>query len=1857
MRYLKYYLLFSICVLITSITLLSSCSESLSKEITPSSAFTPYISGYSGGVQSVLKPITIELANVYPDAEPNKVVDKKLFSIEPSLKGNVVWKDMKTLQFIPTKALESNTTYEVNFHLGELYQLDSSFRDFKFAFRTKIADGLLTLKDFIQYNSSSDEAYVILNLKLSDVLDMSKLDKSILIKDENNKNIEFSVKSENPTSYDIEIKVVKSTQRRDLKVSINGADLGLDRSQELLFTIPAKDEFYVVQYKLINEQENGIEVVFSDALDVNQNIASFIEINGVDKYTSHIEDNRLFLYFEYQPTNEFILQLHEYIRSSTGKRLNQNIEKLIKPNRTIPAVSILSSGSILPDSKQQLLAFSSIGLEFLDLQVVKVYSSNMLSFLQTNDLSGTDNLKRSGRLILKKRIDLKELTDEPLTNLQSFKLDLSNLFDQEPGALYHIALSFRPEYTLLTEFIKERAEMDLVELDSANYEKDEVWDNSANYYYEPLQLALPYDWEVYDWKKTNDPTHLSFYMDNSKVSARTNVYSTQLGLIVKQNENNKLWVAVNDLLTTKPMGGVKVKVYSYQLQIIDELHTDKRGIAESQCKGVPYIVVAEYDKDKTYLKVPQGHQLMMSRFDVGGVKRENGLKGYIYGERGVWRPGDTMHINFILEDREHRIPENHPVTLELFNPRGQFYTKQLATRHQNGVYYFKINTEKEDLTGTWNAYIKIGGSTFHKALLIETIKPNRLKINLDFDHGVLKTGVEESAVLSANWLMGAVGSNLDAKIELTLAPIRSAFPQYDNYLFTELNSYYQFTKSEIFKGKLDGEGKSKLKLQMPASTNAPGLLKAQFITRVYEPGGDYSIHNQPMTLSPYSSYVGITLRGEESDYLETDVRHNIDLISVNAQGKPLSNHKLHYEIYSMGWDWWYSKDQLLASYVHNSSVLAYKKGDMITNEKGEAHFPLRVDYPNYGRYLVYVRDVESGHAVSQVYYLDWPSWRGRASRKDATSATMLSFNLDKKEYKVGDQAEVIIPAAATGRALVSIENGNDILAHEWIDTKEGEDTKYSFTVTKDMAPNVYVYVSLLQPHAQTINNSPIRMYGVEPLFVKDESTHIQPILEIPKVLEPEKTFKVNIKEESGKKMTYTLAIVDDGLLDLTSFKTPNPWEHFYSKEALGIQTWDMYDDVIGAISAIYTQKYRVGGDEILKPADAKANRFKPVVEYLGPYTLEAGQKATHDIILPMYVGSVRTMVVASNGSAFGSTEQTSLVRSPLMLISSLPRVLSISDEVWIPVNVFSMDDRVKEVKIQMDSSKNISVLEGSNKVLVFNEVGDKVAYFKVKVGNRVGVEKIKFTATSGTHSVTEEVEIEVRNPNPVVNIIQEKQIEQGQSIKLNYSLPEKSVDSKMVLEVSRMPSINLTNRITYLRDYYHTCTEQIISKALPLLFIGDLKEVSSDLKQENDRIIQQTIQSLYGRQLSDGSFVYWPGDKQTGYWVTAYAGLFLIKAQEKGYKINQSVLHQWTSYLSKLVRIWTPSSSNWSYDSYIQAYFLYVLSAAKKADLSAMNRLKEYKEMKLQSRWLLALSYSLIGKQDVAKDLLFSLANYKDNDFTSIGFYGSEIRDEAFILQTLVALDMKEKAFKQVNKLTGLINEEIYYQTQSTAVGIMALAEYAKINKQGSLDFSYLVNEGKMNNIKSGLSVFQKELINESKEGVVEIENHSKGLLYAQLHQTMRLEKDTLAACDDRGLSIKVKYTTLSNEFLDVQNLKRGTDVMAYVTVQNNTTSVMEDISLTHIIPSGWEIYHVETLLSEDNVSKGDINKGIRYQDIRDDRVLSYFDLQPLQSKTILVRLHATYAGEYVLPAIQAEQMYKTSVYGRTRAGKATVLR
>jgi uncharacterized protein YfaS (alpha-2-macroglobulin family) len=979
--------------------------------------------------------------------------------------------------------------------------------------------------------------------------------------------------------------------------------------------------------------------------------------------------------------------------------------------------------------------------------------------------------------------------------------------------------------------------------------------------------------------------------------------------------------------------------------------------------------------------------------------------------------------------------------------------------------------------------------------------------------------------------------------------------------------------------------------------------------------------------------------------LLTDTTQWVDVVVVDDKGNPVSRANLEAYVYKLDWrNWWESMDDELANYIgntYNSPLMT--KAFSVVNGKGR--FSFRVDHPEWGRFYIRVSDPVSNHSAGRIVYLDWPGWAGRPLRDNPEAASMLTFNSDKQKYKVGETAEVIIPASGNGNALISIESGSRILIHEWLPVTAKE-IRHKFQITPEMTPNVYVHVTLIQPHANSENDMPMRLYGVIPIFVEDPETNLSPVIKMPASLEPLSKYSIQVSESNKRDMTYTLAIVEDGLLDLTRFKTPDPWNDFYAREALGVRTWDLYDLVIGAFGGKLESILGIGGDEnAVNPGSSeKANRFKPVVKFLGPFSLKGGKTNSHQVSLPNYIGSVRVMVVAGQAGAYGFTEKTVPVKKPLMVLATLPRVLGPAESVKLPVTVFAMDNQVKDVSVTIKTNDLLMIDGPSSKTVTFDKTGDKIVGFDLKVASRIGIGKVQVTATSGKITSSYDLELDVRNANPPVTTFTGNTIDAGKTSEISYSLPGMAGSNTAVLEVSSIPPIDIDRRLKYLIMYPHGCVEQITSSVFPQLFLGDIMDLDDKTKARTDENIKAGIRKLMTFQQSGGGFAYWPGQGYFSAWASSYAGNFLLEAEKKGYALPGGLKSSWIKSQRQMARQWTGVKYNDVYiqDDLEQAYRLYTLALAGEPEMSAMNRLREYKSLSLMAKYRLAAAYALSGQPNIAKELM----NKDVPDIQSYkGFYssyGSRERDWAMLLETYLLIDDKMKAAVLMKKVSEALSSQMWMSTQTTAYCLMAASKFAKTgNTSAGLNFDY-----KSGNTKDLTVVSRKPVTNiplrlgqNATTGSVTITNKNKGILFVRIIMEGIPEAGNETEFSNE-LKIDVNYYTREGKELDVSRLTQGTDFFAKVTVTNPGILFYRDLALTQIFPPGWEINNNRMWDNELAVNKDNPT----YQDIRDDRIYTYFDIARGYSKSFVVQLNASYLGRYYLTGTYCEAMYDNSI-------------
>lgn len=1820
--------------------------------------FRDYISYTTSGLTSVASPIQINLANPMDGWDMGQEITDNIVTIKPHVQGKLTVGNNHTLLFTPDEHLEPDTEYTVTVKLKDIYKnIPNEFSDYTFQFKTITPNFNLVTNHLQSY--SKEWQYLESVIKSADVISIEKA-KTLVEASQNGKKMSLVFNEFSNLSKAFEFKIDSIHRLIDdseILIKWNGKAINASNKGENKITIPGINNFSIVDVDVIQSPEQCLSINFSDPLKKQQNFDGLVTIQNVKNPKYVVDGNVLKVYPDTKLVGNIQVDVFQGIKNTDDFKLKKPFSETITFENLKPQVRLISNGSILPNSEQLKFNFEAVNLSAVDVRVIKIFEDNILQFLQDNNLNSDNryDIKKVGRRIAKQTIPL-ETAAENTGKWKAYSIDLSHFFKADAGAIYRVEVGFNKSYSLYdcdSNTIVSNAETDAydnyeedyyegAEIDSEDEDlrEEAYWDN----------LAYRYKNYTYNWREENNPCHDAYYGENKIVSQ--NLLASNLGVIAKQGAQNSYYFAVTNILNTNPEANATVTLYNFQQQELASRTTDAEGLTLFDLNKNAAFAIITKGKSTTYIKLEDGNSLSLSKFDVSGNRLQRGLKGYIYGERGVWRPGDSLHLTFMLNDATNNLPKGHPVKMEITDPNGKLVYKNVTSDNLNNFYKFTVPTSTEDKTGNYNAKVSVGGATFYKGLNIETVKPNRLKIKVDFENEVLTSNEPLQGTLNVNWLHGAPGKNLKAEIKAKFSTSYASFKNYKNYTFNDPTRRFQAEEINVFEGKVNEEGLAKINNKLEVKNNAPGMLNVQFLVRAFENGGDFSMDAFTKQYAPYESFVGLqSPKGNAYGSYFTDENQTFDVVVVDANGKPIKRNNLEVKVYKVEWRWWWNASyDDLSSYVSSSYHRPYFSSKINTDANGKANFNIKIPDNDRGRYLIRVVDPVSGHATGRTAYF-YKNWWQKAPSSDKEAAKMLVFSADKEQYNVGETAKITFASGSEGRALVSIENGTEVLDYKWVKTQQGE-TVVDIPLTKDMAPNVFVNISLLQPHAITANDLPIRLYGVIPIMVEDPSTKLQPQLKMPDILRPEQVFQVSVSEKNNKPMTYTIAVVEEGLLDLTRFKTPNAWDEFYKREALGVKTWDVFDDVIGAYSGSIDQVFAIGGDgSALAGKNKKANRFKPVVTYLGPFTLEAGKTKTHSIKMPNYIGAVRTMVVAgdNNKEAYGSTDKSVEVKKPLMVLATLPRKLSPGEKVTLPVTVFAMEPKVKNVTIHLKLSGGISVVGNSKKTLSFAQPDEQMAYFELDVSKAKGINTVEVIATGNGETSTYKVELDVFNPNPISSKSIDRTLEGNANETLMFSTFGVTGTNSATVEFSTLPPMDFTRRLQYLIQYPHGCVEQTTSAAFPQLFLNDIFDLTFDKKQDIQQNIENAIKRLGHFQRPNGGLSYWMGENGADDWGTSYAGHFMIEAEKKGFVLPLTFKSNWLAYQKNAARDWRPSYRTYNSDL-AQAYRLYTLALAGNADLASMNRLREFAEISNEAKWRLAAAYALAGQKE-ASDQISQSANInfkppKNNYYT----YGSVDRNRAMALETMV-MTKNPKRRELAEYIAKDLSSNQWMSTQTTAYSLLAMAKMVNANGGKSLKLNYTIN-GKTESIDTQSAISQRELNVKDEANNLSFSNQKDNVVYVRVLNSGKLPLGE-ELTEQRGLSISILYKDLKGNKIDVSKLIQGQDFVATVSLSNLKDDPVSNVALTQIFPSGWEIVNTRfTAFGDATTSQA------RFTDIRDDRVNFYFDLPEKgkhSTKTFNVMLNASYLGTYYLPGIQAEAMYDNEYLVRTKGQWVTV--
>lgn len=1800
--------------------LLMSVSCGVKKEKKKSIAFdenaAKTVSAMTSGVISSTDKIKVRFAkNVIDKNLVGTSIVVPILEFSPEIKGVAMWEDGQTLAFSPSKPLPLNEKYTGKLLIKKLFPSDKNLKkdviDFSFQVATR---ELVSLKGDFEPESydTPDVVNFTGTVLLTEPCEVASVKKAVkILLDDKYKEGIFSFR-EDLKQFTFVVKGIKRNEMHTIKVYVLAEELGISKDIEKIFYSYVFKELKVV--KTI-EKSSGtslyLQVEFSDDLDKGQNLEGLISVEPKVELTTKKRGKLIIVKGDFKNGQTYSLTLSSGIRSKWGSRLKMGYNTSVNFLDLNPEIKFASDGMFLPGSNNRKIQFYTTNLKQVYVTVSKVFESNIGMFLQDDELSNSSsrtnefyNLHRVGVTV----VNNKTLIIGEEKNVKKLnELDLSELISKDARGMYLVKLHFN---------------------------------------YEDMMYSHPYPDRYDDYY--DDPRGRGYIYDHGKVFKP--VLLSSMGMVCKKADKD-FNIFVSDIDTGKPLSGINVALRTYQNQISSKGVTNGDGVAKlNDVKDTIYYAESFRGDERSIVLLDQ-MKMNNSSFDTEGVaKNKEGVKAFIYTERGVYRPGDNVNLSVIVRNEQDTFPENHPLTITIKNPKRQLFLEKILNTAKDGFYSFSFKTDENDPTGNWQVIVKAGDSVFHHMLRIETVVPYKLKIKIDSDKkAVTKEKAELELEVDTKYLFGTPGSDLKTEVRGNLKKYSKKLKNYRGYTFTDESVDFKEIKTEIFNGKLDNEGKVKFKWSLPSLEFAPTSLIAEVEATVFEKGGRPNKQKIKIPVEPFDFYVGLEKPETDYGYVKMGTSLNINTIVVNTEGEPMGGKPLSYKLYRNNLYWWWEYRDRVArglKYKSDFETELIKEGELVSSN---IPIPITLDLNDSGEYYL---EVQAGDGHISSFFFKAGYWGSESSGKDGG---MVDIKADKNKYNPGDTAKLTFMSPSEGSILVSVEKGFEVQALYTVKPSGNNETTVEIPITKDMVPNVYVAASVIQARNGIKNDRPLRMYGVVPLMVEDKLSREEITIDLPESLESEKPFKVKIQTKDKSQTQLTVAVVDEGLLALTAFETPDPFKFFYSKERLQVITSDMFPYVIGANKGDVFNMFSIGGEMMAEAAKndkgGKKRRFVPVSLFKGPILTDGNGYAEVEFEMPNYIGAVRVMVVSAKGKKYGNVETTVPVKKDLMIMPTLPRVLHPGDNFILPTTLFAMKDNVGKVDVSVELGENLSLTGEAVKSVHFEKMGESDVFFNVSVGQFIGTTKVVVRAKSSSLNVEKVFDLTVLPVSPRMYKSILKQGIPGDEITL--TIPNDGIEgsNEAVVSIMSRPGINIEHRLGYLIRYPYGCIEQTTSSVFPQIFLDQIVNLTDKEKDKINYAVNRAIERLKRFVTPSGGFAYWPGETIPSNWGTSYASHFLIEAQKLGYYVPDSML-------TAIIRYQTSMALSTKDSLKSRVYRIYLLALAGYPSSGGMNLLKEssLKEMNNVEKWMLAAAYNLTGDKTTANRIIEGADTSVPSQYFYDESFGSNLRDRAIILETATILGKEKAVDELLVDISRKLSEKEWMSTQTAAYSLMAVGKYF-LHENIKSDKKLMA--GKIIYPDGRVESFETEKVSSKfkiekgfgKDAVIEISKKSNVSKVYTAVQWSGVPSNVVVEAESKNISLEVKFYNENGIKIDVDTLKQGETFYATYSVKSN--SHVSEVYLEQMLPSGWEIDN--TRLSGESLpafaSGWNVNQA-QYTDIRDDRIVWFFNLNYSFELKFLVKLNAVTKGTFSLPPTVCEAMYDKESYRAVVPGK-----
>ncbi|MFZ1703412.1 MAG: MG2 domain-containing protein [Saprospiraceae bacterium] len=1829
------FILFLVCLLACKKNKDVSIAGNLDEE---NELLSQYFSAATSGIISVETPFHYILKEPLTKEVGEKEL-QNLIQLKPTVKGKVSLSNATILTFVPEQALASNTVYAVSLNLSALDKTKYS-QSITYNIKTLEQQVKLDLSGFILQDNG--EIDVLVNTKTADVANVQKLESCF-----STQSTKQSTKEVNENRY-ITTLTYSNISKAKETIKFDGSPIEAKYSENLSpFDIPSNE--FIIVHSHHDKENKELNLYFSKILNNQQDLTGLISLAGATPAFS-IYQNQLKIFIDQNTTQEFLeCVIQQGLLSKDGMTLMENFQLSIQNRINSPHIDFVSSGNYFPSEGEFKIPIKSRNLEKANIVVIEIKQENVKHYLAWHSMEYTDyySLRMYGKPIFNEIISLQDgLVDEDGWTV--YGLDLSQRIKKNPGSIYHVSLDYLPKYTTLD--CKEALEKYQINL--ATPRDEYFYSKNADYREEYFY------YQDYNWEKNSDPCHISFYA--YKEAAKKLLICSDYSIIVKK-AGEDYHIALSKIVDLSPVQGAEISMYDIQGEKITNSKSSSEGFAVINAPNQNgAILQIEKNGQTTYLSLDEADGNPLTEFDISGEMSESETEVFIYAERDIWRPGDSIYLNVLLNKKTSKYPKGLPIVCSFVNPDNVQLMELVKNINldQRQIYTFVLVTSPGAKTGRYRSIIKIGNQTLRHTIQVETIKPNTVETILDVEN--LENNVVYSTHLAGNiksqYLTGFAAPktkiNAVAKVYIPSTP----FPDYGKYLFM-VPGTKPSGNIEVFNTVTDEAGQTDFTCDYDfSSTNSPANVQIE-IESILEGGGSNK-EGKAIKISPFESYIGADRKvgsgwGGNHTFKENIL---INLIRLDKKGKLFNaTHSVNYTIYKHTEHWWVDKYRLQHwGQFQSDDYWAFVRSEQ-TNLGGKGVVQIKQGSLLKGAYKVVFEDELSGHKTA-VFFTVYDGVESIPGKE----AHLLELVTEKDDYNAGDDVSLLIPDIPGAKALISIEKGKEVIQQFWYQIKD-KNNEVIIPTNEAWAPNAYIHVTIIQPYKKLDNDLPLRMYGVKSIKLSGKVKPLTPVADIVASLESDKTYSFSVSEAQGRPMEYTISWVEEGLLSLKGFKTPDPHRHFNGKFPLLVKTWDIYKYFMAFFNGQFAGIISIGGDDAYK-ADAlqEINRFKPVVIHQGSFKLVAKGKNKHTVTVPTYIGKLRLMIVACNTETFGSMEKMVTIKNSLMVQTVFPRSLQVTDKITLPIQVFRDDQSISTATLTAKQSNSLMKGLPNQKTISFGNSIMKKEMAIVEVFNKPGQTQVEMTVSGNGKKMIEKTNIVVQYPNPYSSHEKKHVLNPGQSVTVETKVLGYPDVFKGSLHISGSKSPDFISYAEKLVEFPYGCLEQVTSTGFGQLYLDKLLDLDPASNKKRIDHLNQVVHKISKQQKSNGQFNYWDSDYYHG-WSDMYAGNFLLEMKNLGYlPPDNGVFQRWLNGQYQKANQWSFTAPNHNYyyenESLTHAYRLYILAKANKPAKSAMNRF--FTASKSENPlvwWLLAGSFSQAGFDSKAKELITKAENLQKKPNKSYDYlsFGSRPRDLALIVEVLSGMgDQKAKMETYFDAMVEAYNTSSWTSTQDKGFACIATYVYHGKNITLNKEVEYAVTGLKNNQNYKHRSNLVKNIVIDlaSLNKKVTIKNTGKSTIYLTQYARF-IDDNIMVAAEQKELKMNVEYYNITQKRSGLDNLKLGDDVRIIAKVTNPSALMLRDMALNVVMPSCFELVNPR-LYQTDQVTN---QSSFIYQDYKDDRVYTFFELPAGTSKTYEWRAKAAFTGDFYFPAIQCENMYKGNLKARTATSRIVV--